>query len=143
MGISIFEPFAVVAKACEKLNSFAVELTKRKVFLNTTTCTDLRYYEDGWKFEKYIEAPINKMEGYTAAWALELSDENGKWKIRGNVSISYSDYDEDIFTDVICENDLEDGLNRAIQVMIASYQTGHSFRNEIDRLLLDAQDVNP
>ena len=132
-------PFAVVARACEELNAFAGTLRQSAAFKGATTGTDLRLYRSGWKFEKYVEAQLNPKEGYVAVWWLELSEEDHLWKIVGNTSISYGDFNEDVAAVITTDDELDTGLSRIVKALIESSAPGHPFRLKIDQLLRDAE----
>jgi hypothetical protein len=44
------------ASVCEKLNAFGRALRESKRFYSVRTGADIRYYENGWRLEKSIEA---------------------------------------------------------------------------------------
>lgn len=129
------DDFATVAQACEKVNAFAVELRANKMFSSVTTGTDLRDYKSGWKFEKYVEAQLDPNLGTVAVWWLDLSKENGRWKIAGNTSISYGNYDEDVAIEIVEIDKLDVGISRVIQALFDSYKPEHVFRQTIEKLL--------
>ncbi len=132
--MTMFSIFEVIAAACERLNEFAILIRNSQNFLDVRTGTDLRYYNSGWKFEKYVEAKISDVQGYTAVWWLDISEDNVKWRIYSNTSISYGDYDEDLKAVVVESNALEDKLNQVVDMIISSYDEGHEFKKEINRI---------
>jgi len=133
--------FAIVAHACEELNSFAIILRERQIdaFYSVTTETNLRQYVSGWMFEKYVEAQLNPDEGYVAVWGLELSEEKGEWRIVANNSISYTDYYEEVAVKIVPENKLEEGLTQVVRALMDSYVLGNVFRAKIDKLLEESK----
>ena len=133
--MSIMHPFAIIARACEALNAFAVTLRQAAVFTVVTTGTDLRQYNTGWKFEKYVEGQLNPKEGQVAVWWLEISEDNGKWCVVGNTSISYGDYDVDVATVTATDDELEIGVLVVVKALIDSYKTGNVFREKMEELV--------
>jgi hypothetical protein len=76
------------ALACESLNEFARSMRESSLFSNVKTGSDIRYYETGWRLEKWVEAEINKTEERWVVWWLELGHESGRWILQSHLAIS-------------------------------------------------------
>lgn len=76
------------ARACENLNEFARSMRESSLFSSVRTGSDIRYYETGWRLEKWVEAEINKAEERWVVWWLELGHESGKWILESHLEIT-------------------------------------------------------
>jgi hypothetical protein len=81
-------PTGYFAKACEELNEFARSLSNSSRFGTVTTGADIRYYETGWRLEKWVEAALDKAEELWACWWLEFGATKNGWIIQSNLSIT-------------------------------------------------------
>lgn len=132
---SVFQHLAAV---CERLNDFARVLRNDSRLVEVTTSTDIRYYETGWKIEKYVEALLDTENGYAAVWSFELSEEKGAWRIDTNTSVSYGDYDEEVETrHPNSLTELNSEMTDATTNLIATNETGRPFRAAIESVLPD------
>jgi hypothetical protein len=76
------------ALACEQMNDFARSLRSESVFGTVRTGADIRYYENGWRLEKWIEAELEPSQGLWSAWWLELGPHPDGWIVESSLSIS-------------------------------------------------------
>lgn len=76
------------ARACEDLNEFARSMRESSLFSSVRTASDIRYYQTGWRLEKWVEAEINKAEERWVVWWLELGHESGKWTLESHLEIT-------------------------------------------------------
>jgi hypothetical protein len=77
------------ALACERLNDFARSLRTQSVFGKVRSRADIRYHEDGWRLQKWIEAELDQSKGLWAEWWLILGPSTGAgWNIESSLSIS-------------------------------------------------------
>jgi len=74
--------------ACEHMNEYARLLRGSSEFESVRTGADIRYYESGWRLEKWIEAELDKDEGLWAAWWLEFGAHEDGWIIESHLAIS-------------------------------------------------------
>jgi hypothetical protein len=82
-------PVGSFALACEQLNDFARSLRESSRFATVRAGADIRFYESGWKLEKWVEAELDRDEGSWAAWWLELGPNANGWKLDSHISISH------------------------------------------------------
>jgi hypothetical protein len=76
------------ALACERMNEFARTFRDSCRFETVRTSADIRYYENGWRLEKWVEAELNKGEGLCVAWWLELGPYERGWIVETHIAIS-------------------------------------------------------
>lgn len=90
MNLNEQEPAAIgqFALACERLNEFALRLRESSRFETVRTGADIRYYKNGWRLEKWVEAELSRNEGLWAAWWLELGSLEQGWIIESHLAVS-------------------------------------------------------
>lgn len=77
------------ARACESLNEFARSLRASTLFNNISAGADIRYYETGWRLEKWVEAEIDQHKESGVVWWLELgAGEPGGWLLESHLAIT-------------------------------------------------------
>jgi hypothetical protein len=81
-------PTGQFALACERMNEFARTLRESSRFETVRTGADIRYYKNGWRLEKWVEAELNKDQGLWAAWWLELGPHERGWVIESHLAVS-------------------------------------------------------
>ena len=82
------EIIGLFARACENLNEFARSMRASRRFSNIRSGSDIRYYETGWRLEKWVEAELNEAEGLWAVWWLELGHESDRWILESHLAIT-------------------------------------------------------
>src|SRR5260221_7983658 len=85
------EPSAICsfARACEEMNDFARSLQDQGIFREVKPGADIRYYDQCWRMEKWVEAGLDRWK--TACWFLELGHNGSEWVVESRVSVSQGD----------------------------------------------------
>lgn len=103
------------ALACEQLNAYAQTLREKAIFQVVRTGADIRRYESAACLEKWIEAELDKSEGISAAWWLEIKYDGNRWIIESSVNISPNIWFLELETKYA--NSIED-LNRNLRLAV-------------------------
>ncbi len=122
------ESFAI---ACERLNDYARELRNAAAFREVTTGNGIRNYTNGWRLEKWLEAELNRDEGWSAAWWLELGGTDGDWLIVSHLSISHSDVFIELREQTVPSAELHQHLMSAVQELESSLKDNATFAREV------------
>ncbi len=128
---SFLQSIAIIS---EQLNEFAIKLTNIQKFPSVTTGTEMRLFNSGWKFQKWVEASINNEDGLAAVWWFDLFEDGKHWQINTSISITHGDYYEELPT--LYTDNVEDGIQlmkKAVGDLIMTYDSIEEFRNEIDK----------
>jgi hypothetical protein len=131
-----FEALDLISGQFERLNDFERALTAEGRFDELKSGTDLRRYETGWALEKWIEATLDRAQGFVACWWLEITRRDNKWKISARTSIAYTDYDKEVESRMASTiNELKLALTTVVDSLIATYGEATPFREQIDQLI--------
>ena len=125
----------VFAKTCEGMNDFSRSLWESDIFTNARTGSDIRYYESGWKLEKYVESEVAADNGLSAAWWLELGQQGEKWVVASNVSVSHSEVYIDL-PEYFASNvdELQLALRQSLDGLIGTVAEGSEFIEKVKKL---------
>jgi hypothetical protein len=122
------------ALACEKMNDYGRAL-RAGVFDTVKSSANIRYYEQGWRLEKCVEAELNRAEGLWAAWWLEFGPSKGGWIIESSVSVSpdvlHYTYESRFVTSV---PEFAEQIDLAVGELKVALQENQSFAEEVQRI---------
>jgi len=121
------------ARACESLNEFARSLYASTRFNNIRTGADIRYYETGWRLEKWVEAEIGQTQESVVVWWLELgAGESGGWLLESHLAITPEGEFITLPTRVAGSlTDLEEQLRVSIEELITALDRNHEFARAV------------
>jgi len=124
---------ALFASACEAMNTFARSLRDLALFTTVRTGADIRYYQSGWRLEKWVEGEIRETPNLWAAWWLELGGSDGDWLVQSHLSID----PEVLFISLPdrCARslkELEENLSVAVNELTHALEINQEFANHIE-----------
>ena len=127
-------PIGYFALACERMNGIARSLRESSFFETVTTGADIRYYQNGWRLEKWVEAELDRTEGLWAVWWLELGPCENGWLVESNFGLNpqgLSVYLEDRFAGSLSE--LEQHLSAAVEDLELALEQNREFAEEVKK----------
>src|SRR5262245_28599728 len=122
------------ALACERMNEFARSLRGSSLFGTVSAGADIRYYESGWRLEKWVEAELDRAEGMWAAWWLELGPTKDGWIVESHLSTG----PDGLFIGLedrlaASPKELEEHLSAVVEDLKHALQQNSEFAEEIKR----------
>ena len=123
------------AQACESLNEFARSLRASTLFNNVRSGADIRYYETGWRLEKWVEADIDQAkESDVVVWWLELgAGESGGWLLESHLAITPEGEFINLPTRVAnLVTDLEEQLRISVEELITALNSNPEFAKAVE-----------
>jgi hypothetical protein len=121
------------ARACESLNEFARSLRVSTLFNNVRAGADIRYYETGWRLEKWIEASLVQARESGAVWWLELGpNESGGWLLESHLAITPEGEFINLPTRVANSlTDLEEQLRVSVDELVTALDRNYEFAKAV------------
>lgn len=123
------------ARACETLNEFARSLRESNLFSSVRAGSDIRYYETGWRLEKWVEAEINKVEELGAVWWLEIGPgETSGWLLESHLAITPEGDFFNLPSRVAdSPGELKEHLRVAVDQLITALNRNSEFASAVER----------
>ena len=123
------------ARCCERLNEFARDLREQKRFGDVRTHADIRYYADGWRLEKSVEADLAPADGHIVAWCIELARVGDEWRVASSANASHSEIYRDLGDRMASSvAQLERALDEATVELISMAERDSEFCRAVERL---------
>ena len=125
-------PTGQFALACEQMNEFARSLRDSRTFDVVRTGADIRYYEAGWRLEKWVEAEVDRSAGLWAAWWLDFGPKENGWLIESHLAMSPDVFFvglEDRFA--TSHQEIGQQLSAAVENLEHALDQHHQFAEEI------------
>ena len=70
---------------------------------------------------------------------LQLDEQSGNWRVETDVSVSHTDYYEELDVKLVpLTDDPSQEIAKCTQRLISTYNKGEDFRREIERLFVEA-----
>lgn len=120
------------AQACERMNDFARSIRQSSRFGTVITGADIRYYESGWRLEKWVEAELSADECLWACWWLELGPDPNGWTVSSHLSISHDEFSMDLGDRFAASlPQLDEQLVAAVEVLANALESNQQFANSV------------